>query len=117
MHQGFFVPKPNGTSVCFVTDYTKLNKIVKQPIHPLPLATKMMQSFPESANFFAKLDTVHGYFQLALDEDSSFLTTFLIPSGRYRYLLALMGLSLSSDEWCGYFDFVIEGCEFPKNCG
>ena len=50
-----------------------------------------MQSIPEDANFFAKLDAVHGYFQLALDEGSSFLTTFLIPSRRYRYLRAPMG--------------------------
>ena len=64
--------------------------------------------------FFAKLDAVHGYFQLALDEESSLLTTFLIPSGPYRYLRAPMGLSSSSDEWCRYSDFVIEGCEFAK---
>ena len=73
-----------------------------------------MQSIPEDANFFAKLDAVHGYFQLALDEGSSFLTTFLIPSKRYRCLRAPMGLSSSSDEWCRYSDFVIEGCEFAK---
>ena len=73
-----------------------------------------MQSIPEDAKFFAKLDAVHGYFQLALDEKSSYLTTFLIPSGRYRYLRAPMGLSSSSDKWCRYSDYVIEGCEFAK---
>ena len=71
-----------------------------------------MQSIPESAKFFAKLDAVHGYFQLALDEESSFLTTFLIPTGRYRYLRAPMGLSSSSDKWCCYSDFVIEAKKF-----
>ena len=111
---GVFVPKPNGTSVRLVTDYTKLNKFVKRPIHPFPSATEIMQSIPEDAKFFAKLDAVHGYFQLALDKDSSFLTTFLIPSGRYQFLRASMGLSSSSDEWCQYFDFVIKGCEFAK---
>ena len=73
-----------------------------------------MQSIPEDAKYFAKLDAVHGYFQLALDEESSYLTTFLIPSGRCRYLRAPMGLSSSSDKWCRYSDFVIEGCEFAK---
>ena len=66
---GFFVPKPNGTSVRLVTDYTKLNKFAKRPIHPLPSATEIMQSILEDAKFFAKLDAVHGYFQLALDEE------------------------------------------------
>ena len=111
---GFFVPKPNGTSVRLVTDYTKLNKFVNRPIHPFPSATEIIQSIPEDANFFTILDTVHGYFQLALDKESSYLTTFLIPSGRYRYLRAPMGLSSSSDELCHYSDFVIEGCKFAK---
>ena len=111
---GFFVPKPNGTYVRLVTDYTKLNKYVKQLIHPFPSATEIMQSIPEDARFFAKLDAVHGYFQLPLDEESSFLTTFLIPSGRYCYLRAPMGLSPGSDEWCRYSDYVIEGCKFAK---
>ena len=40
------------------------------------------------------MDAINGYFQLALDEDSLKLTTFILPSGRYRYLGAPMGLSL-----------------------
>ena len=103
---GFFFPKPNRTSVRLVTDYTKLNKFVKRPIHPFPSATEILQSIPEDAKFC--------YSQLALDKESSYLTTFLIPSGRYRYLRAPMGLSSSSDEWCRYSDFVIESCEFSK---
>ena len=111
---GFFVSKPNRTSVRLVTDYTKLNKFVKRPIQPFPSATEIIQSIPEDADFFAKLDAAHGYFPLALDEESSYLTTFLISSGRFRYLRDPMGLSSSSDEWCRYSDFVIEGCKFAK---
>ena len=70
---------------------------------------EIVQSVPSSAKFFAKLDAVHGYFQLALDEESSKLTTFLLPSGRYRYLRAPMGLSASSDEWCRMSDWIVEG--------
>ena len=66
--------------------------------------------FCKTRRYYATL----GYFQLALDEESSYLTTFLIPSGRYRYLRAPMGLSSSSDKWCRCSDFVIEGCEFAK---
>ena len=64
--------------------------------------------------FFAKMDGIHGYFQLALDEESSKLTTFLLPSGRYRYLHAPMGLSSSSDEWCRHSDQAIHGLPFTK---
>ena len=52
---GFFVPKPNGTLVRLVTDYTKLNKFAKGPIKPFPSATEIMQSIPEDANFLLSL--------------------------------------------------------------
>ena len=60
------------------------------------------------------MDAVHGYFQLGLDEESSMLTTFLLPSGRYRYLRAPMGLTARSDEWCRHSDALIEGLDFTK---
>jgi len=112
---GFFVPKPDGKRVRLVTDYTKLNKFVRRPTHPFPSVKEIFRCIPkESARVFAKLDAVHGYFQLALDEESSKLTTFLLPSGRYRYLRAPMGLSSSSDEWCRHSDRAIEGMPWAR---
>ena len=110
----FFVPKPDNKRVRLVTDYTSLNKWVKRPVHPFPSSRDIMQAIPASAKMFAKLDCVHGYFQLAIDEPSSFLTTFLLPSGRYRYLRAPMGLTASSDEWCFASDALIEGLPFAR---
>ena len=109
----FFVPKADG-GVRMVTDFTNLNKSIDRPVHPFPSSAEIMQSIPPDAKFFAKLDAVHGYFQLALDEESSKLTTFLLPEGRFRYLRAPMGLSASSDEWCQRSDFLVEGLPFCK---
>ena len=81
-----------------VTDYSKINKFVKRPVHPFPSVAEMICSIPAGTKFFAKMDAIHGYFQLALAEESSKLTTFLLPMGRYHYLRASMGLSSSSDE-------------------
>ena len=86
----FFVPKADGKRVRLVTDFTALNKYVR----------------------LCKLDAVHGYFQLALDEKSSRLTTFLIQQGRFRYLRAPMGLNASSDEWCRQSDIMIAGLPY-----
>ena len=110
----FFVLKPDGVNVRIVTDFTELNKHVIRPVHPFPSSTDIMQSIPSTAKIFAKLDAVHGYFQLALDKESSLLTTFLLPSGRFKYKRAPMGLSASSDEWCQKSDFVVEGFDFCK---
>ena len=93
----FFVEKPGTSKVRLVTDYRQLNRRVKRPIHPFSPATDLIKRVDPEARWFCKLDAVHGYFQIPLDEPSSLLTTFLLPSGRYRYTGAPMGLSSSSD--------------------
>ena len=110
----FFVPKGDGKRVRLVTDYTKLNQYVVRPVHPFPSVSDILQSIPASAACFAKLDATHGYFQIPLDEEASKLTTFILPSGRYRYLRAPMSLSSSSDEWCRHSDRVIESFLFCR---
>ena len=97
-----------------VTDYSKINKFVKRPVHPFPSVADIVRSIPTGTRFFPKMDAIYGYFQLALDEESSKFTTFLLPSGRYRYLWAPMGLSSSSDEWCCHSDRSINGLSFTK---
>ena len=106
-----FVPKSDGKRVRLVTDYTKLNQHVVRPVHPFPSVSDILQFISASAACFAKLDATHGYFQIPLDEEASKLTTVILPSGRYRFLRAPMGLSSSSDKWCQHSDRVVEG--FP----
>ena len=93
--KGFFNPIQN-LRVRLVTDYTKLKEFVKRPVHPFPSVKEIVQSIPAGTRHFTKMDAVHGYFQLALDDRSSKITTFLLPSGRFHYLRAPMGLSSSS---------------------
>ena len=73
---------------------------------------EIIEAIPPEAKLFCKLDAVHGYFQLALDEQSSRLTTFLIQQVCFRYLRALMGLNASSDEWCRQSDIIIRGLPY-----
>ena len=88
----FFVPKADGKRVHLLTDFTALNRFVRRPTHPFPSTQEIIEAIPPEAKFFCKLGAVHGYFQLALDEPLSKLTTFLIQQGRFRYLRAPMGL-------------------------
>ena len=104
----FFVPKANNI------DFTHINKRVVRPVHPFPSSADIMQAIPPDAFIFAKLDAVHGYFLLELDDESADLTTFLLPSGLFRYKRAPMGLSASSDEWCQKSDYVVNGLPFCK---
>jgi hypothetical protein len=106
-----FVPKPGGKKLRLVTDYRELNKSVIRTMHPFPSAADLVKHVQPSSQFFAKIDTIHGYFQVPLDEESSKLTTFLLPSGRYRYLGAPMGLNTSGDEFCCRTDKAVAGLQ------
>ena len=108
-----FVPKPvpvgADIKLRLVTDYRELNKAVLRPTHPFPSAPDLMRRLKPDSRYFCKLDAVHGYFQIPLDEPSSLLTTFLLPCGRYRYTCAPMGLKSSSDEFCRRTDEALTG--------
>ena len=113
---GFFVPKEQSDpkaepKVRLVTNFTHLNKHVQRPVHPFPSARDIVSNIPADSKFFAKLDAVHGYFQIELEEESSKLTTFILPTGRFKYRRAPMGLVSSSDEWCRRSDAAIKGIE------
>ena len=110
---GYFVPKWDGR-VRLVNDFTHLNKYVNRPVHPFPSTRDILQAIPHNAVYFLKMDAVHGYFQLALSEDSSLLTTFLLQQGKLRYLRAPMGLNASSDEWYCHSDRIVTGLPWAK---
>ena len=97
-----------------VTDYSKINKFVKHPVHPFPSVADILRLIPAGTNFFTKMDAIHGYFKLALDKESLKLMTFLLPTGCYRYLRAPIRLGSSSDEWFHHSDRAIQGFPFTK---
>ena len=106
--RGFFVMKGDGDAR-LVVDYSPLNKFVERPTHPFLPGNEILKNINPSSKVFAKLDAVKGYHQIPLDNEAKKLTTFLLPSGRYRYLRAPMGLSSSSDEWCKRSDMALAG--------
>lgn len=109
----FFVPKEGGKAgLRLVTDYTRLNNYIDRPVHPFPSAPDIMRKIKPDSKVFAKLDCTQGYFQVPLDEESSYLTTFILPSGRYRYLRAPMGLNAAGDFWCFSSDEALVGLEW-----
>ena len=96
---GHFLLKACNKKVRLVTDYRVLNKFVKRPIRPFCSATDLMKKIDPRSKWFCKLDAVHGYFQVPLEEESIELTAFLLADGKWVYLVAPMGLISSSDEF------------------
>ena len=61
--------------------------------------------------FFTKLDAHHGYWSIILDQDSSLLTTFNSPFGRYRFLRHPFGLVCSQDIFQKKMDQILAECQ------
>ena len=91
------VEKPDGTlRVCI--DPHDLNKAIKRPHHPMPTFEEAVQKHV-GAKYFSKLDARTGYWNLCLDDESSELTTFSTPYGRYKFRRMPFGLKSAQDEF------------------
>ena len=101
--------KPNGKlRVCI--DPQHLNTALKRSHYPLPVIEDIL---PELADVkvFSKADLKDGFLQIQLDEDSSKLTTFQTPWGRYRYLRMPFGISPAPECFQRKLDQNLEGLE------
>jgi hypothetical protein len=66
-------------------------------VHPFPSPRDAVKNIKPESQWFCSFDALSGYYQIQLDEESSFLTTFLLPQGRFCFLGAPMGMKNSSD--------------------
>lgn len=73
--------KRNG-NIRLCLDPRNLNKAVRREHYKLPTRAEILASMSD-ANIFTKLDAASGFWQLCLEKQSSMLTTFATPFGRY----------------------------------
>ena len=90
------VRKPRKIRLCI--DPKDLNKAIKRPHYPLPTIEDILPKLT-NAKVFSVLDAQKGFWQIELDESSSFLTTFWTPFGRFRWLLMPFGISSAPEEF------------------
>ena len=91
------VTKRNG-SLRLCLDPRDLNQAVKRQHYKLPTREEIMSQFA-GATVFSKLDASQGFWQLKLDEPSSYLCTFNAPFGRYRYRRLPFGISSAPEVY------------------
>ena len=90
------VAKPNKIRICL--DPKDLNKAVLRPKYQMPTLEEILPKL-NGAKVFTTLDAKDGFHQIGLDEESSKLTTFWTPFGRYRYLRLPFGISVAPEEF------------------
>lgn len=77
-------------------DPKPLNEALKRERYQLPVLDELLPELSES-RVFTKVDLSSAFWHLELDEESSLLTTFLTPFGRYRWNRLPFGLNISSE--------------------
>ena len=90
------VAKPNKIRICL--DPKDLNKAVLPPKYQMPTLEEILPKL-NGAKVFTTLDAKDGFYQIGLDEESSKLTTFWTPFGRFRYLRLPFGISVAPEEF------------------
>ncbi|KAI3373366.1 hypothetical protein L3Q82_006673 [Scortum barcoo] len=92
------VPKSTGRGVRIFSDLTELNKSVLRERHPLPSVENTLGQLA-GAKVFSKLDANAGFWHIPLSKESSLLTTFITPLGRYCYNRLCLGISSAPEHF------------------
>ena len=101
--------KPNGRlRVCL--DPKDLNKAIKREHHPIPTLDDLTLRL-HGCTLFSKLDVLHGYWNIKLDEESTLLTTFNTHKVRYKFLRKLFRLKMFQDIFQKKTDHTYEKCK------
>ena len=103
------VMKNGKVRICI--DPKDLNKAIRREHYPIPTLEEVISSFP-GAQYFSVLDAKSGFLQIQLDYESSLLTTFNTPIGRYRWLRLPFGIKSAPEIFQSIMDSMLEG--IPK---
>ena len=77
-------------------DPRDLNKAVRREHYQLPTQEEITGRLA-GAKYFSHLDATSGFWQMSLDEESSFLTTFHTPFGPYRFTVVPFGFNFAQE--------------------
>ena len=101
--------KPNG-KLRLCLDPTNLNKAIKRNHFPMPTLEDALPKLSH-AKIFSLCDAKDGFLQVKIDDESSELTTFWTPFGKYRWLRMPFGLSSSPEEFQRRLSDALTGLE------
>ena len=108
----FIIPKKNGT-VRFITDFRKLNEMLKRKPYPIPKIQDMLLKL-QGFKYASSLDLNMGYYTIRLNPAAADMCTIVLPFGKYRYKRLPMGISGSPDIFQGKMSGLMAGLEFVR---
>jgi len=101
------VPKSDGRMrICL--DPKELNEAIQREHYQLPTIEEVATRL-HGAKLFSVLDARNGFWHIKLEEESSYLTTFNTPFGRYRWRRKPFGISSAPEVFQRRMCEVVEG--------
>ena len=86
-----------------------LNKAIRREHYPVPTVESVTNKL-HGSTLLTRRDTESAYWNVKLDEESSYLTTFNTHRGRFRYERVSFGLNSSQDIFQKRMDQIFERC-------
>ncbi|UYV83879.1 K02A2.6-like [Cordylochernes scorpioides] len=103
------VAKPSGKlRIC--VDLSILNQNILREIHPIAVVEHTLAQL-KGAKLFTKSDANSGFWQIPLSSESSALTTFITPFGRFRFKRLPFGISSAPEIFQKRMGQILEGLE------
>ncbi|KAI0230692.1 Retrovirus-related Pol polyprotein from transposon 17.6 [Lamellibrachia satsuma] len=96
----------NGIHICM--DPGELNRAIKRPHYLMRTTEEVVENIP-NAKYFTVMDAKQAFYHIPLENDSSYLTTFGTPFGRFRYLRMPMGISSASEVYQRGIEHLLAG--------
>ncbi len=95
-------------------DPKDLNEAIKRTYHKTPTIEEITHKL-SGARVFSKIDARHGYWSVQLDSESSKMTSFSGPDGRYRFKRLPFGIKVAQDIFQEKMDAILASCPGTLN--
>ena len=105
-------PKRDG-NIRLCIDPKPLNEALMRNHYPTPTIEDILPELHQ-ARVFSIVDAKDGFWHIELDDESSYLTTFSTPWGKYRWLRMPFGISVAPEEFQRRMDDALGGLEGIK---
>lgn len=91
----FIIPKKDGR-VRFISDFRRLNTMIKRAPYPLPHIQDMLYKL-SNFSYATTLDLCMGYYHITLTDAAKKICTITTPFGKYEYNRLPMGCCIAPD--------------------
>ena len=99
-----------GEKIRLCIDPKDLNRAIRRKHYPIPTVEEVVASIPR-AKVSSVFDAKSGFLQIQLNYESSLLTTFNTPCGRYRWLRLVFGVKSAPDVFQCIMGAMLAGIE------